>query len=116
MSEEFSRDVETNEPVVAGLPASRQLRECRAESVGKVQLKAVTSRALLDAEASVHGVRRIAKSWNGFPDEKNRRPYPQAPAQSHDEGVVVVVGELIGVVHPDRMRIQRTVAAEGPRN
>src|SRR5688572_6550867 len=112
ISEEFSRDVETNEPIVAALPAACELRECRAEPVGEVQLKAVTSCALLDAEAPVHHVGRIAESRDDFADQIHRRAYPQAPAQSQDEGAVVVIRELgrliVRVVHPDWVRIQRT--------
>src|SRR5262245_47128345 len=116
LSEEFSRDVETDEPIVAGLPAACQLGDRGAESVREVQLKAMTSCALLDAEAAVHRVWRIAKSRDHLADQVHRRPYPQAPAQSHDERVVALIGEFgrlrIRVVHPDGVCIERTVAPE----
>ena len=85
----------------------------------KFNWKRVPAGPLLDGEAHVRDVGRVAEPRRRFGDQVHGRPHTQPSAHADDEGAVVVhelARQLVGVVDPDRLGVDRSVAPERAGN
>src|SRR3954469_119039 len=118
-SEELPRDVEAEIPVVVADPAPGDLRQRRLEAIGEVQLKTMTAGALLDREAHMRDAWPVAELGRPLGDNVDGRADAEPRAEADDERAVVVdqLARLaVGVVDPDRLRVDRTVPAQLARD
>src|SRR5215212_5815733 len=96
-SEEFARNVEADEPRVAAHAAVDQLPERRPGTVRDVDLKGVTPRSRLEAEAALMHARFVAaEARRHFTHQIGRRSNPDARAETEQRRVVVDAAAAVG--------------------